>query len=153
MKIVICAVVIVLAFLIAKLRNDEYKEILRKYRELSLLSDLISRNFKTEIKSVSALCSEYFSDITNTRLEFYSTDDAISFIKNRYPFPYVTDELCVLIKECTVAHPDELEEICDKLMTTAHRNYEEMQEKYKKESGTSYIIYPGIAALLAALIV
>lgn len=153
MKPFICAIVIILAFLIARLRNDDLKNTLNKYNELSVFSDLLSRNFKTEIKSVSLLCSEYFTELTGNDMSFSGIDEAVTFIKNRYPFQLFTDTFCELIKACTTAPPEELNTLCQKLSEISHTSYEEMAEKYKKESGTSYIIYPGIAALLAAIII
>ncbi len=152
MKIFICAVVVILSLFIAKLKNDEYKEDLDTYRELTVLSDMVSRNFKTEIKSLSVLCSEYYTEISGECISFFDIEEAIFFIKNRCKTHGNVHEFCEILKSCTTAPPDELDGLCKKLSDIAYESYRNMESKYKRESGTSYIVYPGIAAILISIL-
>lgn len=147
MKIFLSLILIFLSFLLSFLKVSELKRNRDNAKLLYRLSERLKSNLSGEMNSAHKLCEDFFNQERKESPIFFSSfDELVLYINEEFSaLPYISEYLN-LLSAFPVLSSDELSDYGERLVKTAENGYRDYVCKYKKDSRSVYVAFPGIMA-------
>ena len=153
MKIFICIILLLSSFIFAYKREQYFLSRLSANNLFKELANKLRENSYTSIKPVFEVINAVLKSdgiVYDDNIEYHEIINIFKeYTKNAFGAAAFTDALL----EFNNATLSDVDERCQELNKIAEKNYENALAEYEKCKNTVFWVYPGIAAMIALLII